>query len=408
MIGSDRDPLVDRKAHSNGAPRMGGPLAALGVVLAIWVTGRAILWESPFAPPGLIEEVEELLAEGVNPSRPVSPSEPVGDDDRFVAVEGSSGSARIAGGFGDAGAQPAFTVGAGDGVPDAVRARIASALGHRRLWQAALTSDPRAVSWLARQTVDQDQGGSVFDGPVIAGEVPPTRSQARMDGAKTADRWSLDAWAFLREGSGAAPISQGRVPVYGASQMGARLRYSLAPSSGYDPRLYARGYRALIDKPETEIAAGGSLRPVPSVPLRLAAEVRATDNDFTTEVRPALYAITEIPPVALPLGLSAEIYAGAGYVGGQAQTAFADGQASVLGELGNFDLRKSDDLRISVGAGAWAGAQRDASRLDVGPTMRVQLAVGSVPARLSIDYRERVGRDASPVSGLAATLSTQF
>ena len=58
MIGSDRDPLVDRKAYSNGAPRMGGPLAALGVVLAIWVTGRAILWESPFAPPGLIEEVE--------------------------------------------------------------------------------------------------------------------------------------------------------------------------------------------------------------------------------------------------------------------------------------------------------------------------------------------------------------
>jgi len=65
-------------------------------------------------------------------------------------------------------------------------------------------------------------------------------------------------------------------------------------------------------------------------------------------------------------------------------------------------------LRLSVGAGAWGGAQDDAQRFDIGPTLRLDLTVGEVPARLSLDWRERIGGQAGPDSGLAATLSTRF
>ena len=222
------------------------------------------------------------------------------------------------------------------------------------------------------------------------------------------DRWSLDAWAVWREGSDAAPVSQGRVPVYGASQAGALLQYRFDPGSARDARAYVRAYRALVDRPESEVALGVSARPKPSVPVRLAAELRVTDNRFDTRVRPAAYAVTEIPPVELPFDLRADIYAGAGYVAGEGDTLFADGQANVTRQLARFGSEGRDAVKLSVGAGAWGGAQRDANRLDVGPTMRVDLSVGDVPARFSIDWRERVGGDASPVSGLAATLSTSF
>jgi hypothetical protein len=40
--------------------------------------------------------------------------------------------------------------------------------------------------------------------------------------------------------------------------------------------------------------------------------------------------------------------------------------------------------------------------------VQFDLAIGSVPVRVSIDWRERIGGDAAPESGLAATLSTRF
>ncbi|MEO1047204.1 MAG: hypothetical protein AAFW59_02645, partial [Pseudomonadota bacterium] len=221
-------------------------------------------------------------------------------------------------------------------------------------------------------------------------------------------RWSLGVWAFGREGSQSAPISEGRVPVYGASQLGANLQYRIAPANPRDPRAYLRAYRALIERPENELAFGVSARPTGAIPVRVAAEIRATENQFGSDIRPAVLAITEVPPVSLPWGFTGEVYAGAGYVGGESNTAFVDGQGAIARRVASFDLRNPDALRVSVGAGAWGGAQRDAHRIDVGPTLRLDMSIGEVPARFSIDYRERVGGDAAPESGVAATLSTQF
>lgn len=239
------------------------------------------------------------------------------------------------------------------------------------------------------------------------GAVPFGGSAARAPRSRP-DRWSLDAWAFMREGSDAAPITQGRVPIYGASQIGAIAQWRARPGNGHDPRLYGRAYSALVANGETELALGGSIRPIPAVPVRAAGELRVTQSPFSTDVRPAGYAVTELAPFPLGGKISGELYAGAGYVGGEADTAFIDGQFALTRPVVDYNPTITRRVKLSLGAGAWGGAQRGASRLDIGPTMRLDMLFGSVPARVSLDWRERVTGDAAPESGIAATVSTSF
>lgn len=236
----------------------------------------------------------------------------------------------------------------------------------------------------------------------------PAPAPAPASAAARPDRWSLDAWAFWRQGSEAAPVSQGRVPIYGASQAGSILQYRLAPGSAHDPRLFARAYRALVLNGESELALGGTLRPLARVPLRIAGEVRYTDAPLGSSFRPAAYAFTEIAPQRLAHGTVFEAYGQAGWVGGPAPTAFADGQASVTRDLPQVARMTHERLRLSLGAGLWGGAQRDAQRLDVGPTLRLDTRLGRVPARVGVDWRQRVAGDAAPGSGVAATIATSF
>ncbi|MEL6487045.1 MAG: hypothetical protein AAFQ13_07870 [Pseudomonadota bacterium] len=406
MIDSEREALIDQVTSEEPPPRVGGPLAMLGLVLAAWVSGRMVLWENPFPNVDFVSEAAQLLAKA-DPDAPELSDQVMSDVAEQAAKQASGGPLLSDGAQSSWQSAGNFTADTGP-APSIDERDAFLAQGHKRLWRAVLTSDGRGGSWRARRLNLREKSERQAAVPVFPGSPPFTSNGKTGDASAKPDRWSIGAWAFLREGSGAAPIAQGRVPVYGASQMGANLQYRVAPSSKHDPRLFARAYRALIDNPESEIAAGVSARPLGAVPVRVAAEVRYTDDRFRNEVRPAAYAITEIPPVSLPLDVTAEVYFGAGYVGGAADTAFFDGQAAVLREVRSFDLRRERDVRVSLGAGAWGGAQRDANRVDVGPTMRVDLTLGAVPARVSIDYRERVGGDASPVSGVAATLSTQF
>jgi hypothetical protein len=221
-------------------------------------------------------------------------------------------------------------------------------------------------------------------------------------------RWSLDAWAFWRQGSDAAPLAEGRVPIYGASQMGAVLQYRIAEAAGRDPRLFARAYRALVERGESELALGASARPLARVPLRLMGELRLTEGALRSQIRPAALAVTELAPLVGPLGTRIEAYAQGGWVGGSSATLFADAQASLTREITPVARLTGDALHVSLGAGAWGGAQEGAQRLDLGPTLRLDAKVGAVPVRLSLDWRERVAGEAGPDSGVAATLSTRF
>jgi len=263
----------------------------------------------------------------------------------------------------------------------------ASPAGHQVIWMAAMSRLPVPMS--------VQQSFARANLPV----------QEPSDAVSTTDRWSADGWLYWRQNSSSALVSETRTSTYGASQLGAVLNYRLAPSASRDPRAYVRAYRALVDNGESELAAGLSARPFAKLPLRAHAELRATQrsNNAGVELRPSGFVTTHLSPIDLPFRARAELYAQAGYVGGDEATAFADGQLHILRDIGQFDLAK-----VSFGAAAWAGAQKGAERVDLGPSIRVDMAIGSVPARLSVDYRERVAGSAQPDSGAAVTLSTSF
>lgn len=362
----------------------GAPLAMMGLVLSAWIGGRAMVWESPFpSPASLIPAGFTTIAAAGPDASPAAGAVPTATGSptpsrRAVRARSDGSFALLASGL---------TVGMD---PD-------YAFAHQYLWRTALRSPVGAGRMAAVYVTD---GGD--DAPFFAASPAPSATRRR------AGRWSVDAWGFWRQGSDAAPISQGRVPIYGASQVGAVLQYRIDPENARDPRLYARAYRALVRRGESELALGASARPLPRVPVRLFGELRVTEGAFRTEARPAAFALTELPAQALPLGARLEAYAQAGWVGGEDATLFADGQASLTREVDQVAQATGDAMHLSLGAGAWGGAQKGAHRVDLGPTIRLDVTLGEVPARLSLDWRERVEGDAAPGSGAAVTLSTRF
>ncbi|QIQ86909.1 hypothetical protein [Erythrobacter sp.] len=424
----------DRVVSAARTGRRGKPLALLGVLLAAWVAGRALFWQSPFAPSDALLAAGEpdagIAADAAAPASLASQKAASGQaaPGQVAAGQAAPGqdaptrlSPRLARERAEAGRiplSPRATPG-GPLIAPALRGRTpalrpgsAASLAHTRLFEAAMRASFTRAAYADTRTagpygVGTGEQPPPFAPPEASPSTPPVAARERRAAAPP-DRWSLDAWLFWREGSDAAPISQGRVPIYGASQAGANLQWRARPSSPHDPRVYARAYRALVSRGESEVALGASARPLPGLPVRVMGEVRVTDGPFATELRPGAFAVTELAPQRLPLAFSLEAYAQAGYVGGNAGTAFADGQVALTREVARFDAGPMGPARFSLGGGAWGGAQEGASRLDVGPTMRLDLKVGEVPARVSVDWRERVGGDAAPSSGVAATVSTRF
>jgi hypothetical protein len=214
-------------------------------------------------------------------------------------------------------------------------------------------------------------------------------------------RWSADGWLLWRQDSD-SPLLSGR-PSYGRSQAGAVLRYELAPSNRHRPQAYLRATTALEGARERDFAAGLSARPLSSIPVRLHAEARVSERAGGNEVRPAAFATTELPSLSLPGNLRAEAYAQAGYVGGDFETAFVDGQARI-----DRTIAADEDFDLRAGAGVWGGAQEDSGRLDVGPSASLTFRLGETTGRVAADYRFRVAGDARPASGPALTLSAGF
>ncbi|MEP3050298.1 MAG: hypothetical protein ABJP48_12030 [Erythrobacter sp.] len=402
--------------------RRGAPLAMLALLLTAWISGRMLLWESPFAAAEILTQAAESLLADAADLNPVPEPVRVNSNPDRSELDSDQGTVRLAMMDMDAALTPDFST------ASLFSSRSGSAFGHQLLWMAAMSHLPvprtaeRALTrpilpsqWSLDRPGDDagsqtgkanlEQGGSGVDG---SGFIP-----ARAGTASARDRWSLDAWAFFREGSNAGLVSQGNTPILGASQAGGILQYGLAPQSQRDPRAYLRAYRALVENGETEIAAGLSARPFASLPLRAHGEVRVLEGADNTDVRGSAFVTTELPPLPLPLGTSAEAYAQGGFVAGDGTTLFADGQASLTRNIADFDLGEIAQGHISVGGGAWAGiqgggAQQEVHRVDLGPTVRMDISIGQVPARVSVDWRERVSGDAVPTSGVAATLSTRF
>jgi hypothetical protein len=366
----------------------GMPLIMLLLVLGAWTGARAMWWENPF--PVIAEAVGTSVAAAATLPRPEPAARALP-----IRSERAANSQRLAGAASDIGR---------NGRRLGIAPHTQSVNPPKAAAQHLIVNAPML------QPSQRDAIAAAFD---AAPRYAPRNDDApflpsRSGPQSAAERWTLDAWAFWRQGSNAAQGSVGRVPIYGASQAGAVLQYHLAPAARRDPRLYARAYRALVRQGESEVALGASARPIGKLPLRMAGEVRVTDSAFGTALRPAALVVTELAPLALPLETQLEAYVQAGWVGGAQATGFADGQASLTREIAQVAAITDNAVRLRIGAAAWGGAQEGAQRIDIGPTMRLDLTIGHVPARLSLDWRERLGGTAGPGSGLAATLSARF
>ncbi|KPL69607.1 hypothetical protein SZ64_16815 [Erythrobacter sp. SG61-1L] len=228
-----------------------------------------------------------------------------------------------------------------------------------------------------------------FQPPVQAAQAAPLR------------RWSADGWAMWRQDT--TPSLASGNGSYGQSQAGMVMRYRVIPSSGHRPELYGRLSQAMTGAQEVEGALGASVRPVPGLPVSLAAEGRITQVNGGTSIRPAAFAVAQMPRVGLPLGVEADAYVQGGYVWGDYSSAFVDGQARA-----ERPVVKIGQYEVNAGAGIWGGAQKGAARLDVGPTASVYVPVGKLGSRVSVDWRFRVAGDAEPSDGPAVTVSTGF
>ena len=232
--------------------------------------------------------------------------------------------------------------------------------------------------------------------------VMPALSVTSRQAASAKRRWSADVWALVRRGGGVASAGPS-IATYGGSQVGAVLRYRLAPGDPHRPTAYVRASAALNGSGEREVAAGLSVRPIAAIPVVVAAEGRVGRLGGRTVARPAVMGITELAPIDLPLKVRGEFYLQGGYVGGAGATPFVDGQLRIdrrVAQVGPVELR--------AGGAAWGGAQRGAGRLDVGPSATLGIAKGAAAARVGLDWRFRITGSAEPASGPALTISAGF
>ncbi len=379
---------------SRQSGRRGQPLVALALILAGWAAARSVLWTAPDQPSGRGSKSapQSVQATPLAKPRTILPE---------ASEEGGHAPQRIPT-RGNPWLQPPETI-----VPvnpaisptEQNKAPVSPfvAAGHQKLFLIGTTV------FAGSEREFTAASSALF---------PRANSRPKIAAIERHEmpRWSALGWALWRQGGNGYNLPGRGLPgavlyseAYGASQAGMVVRYSLARQSDHRPGLYLRASSGM-DRPRgEELAAGLALRPVPSVPLAVMGEVRATRTIDATAVRPSVAIVTELPPQNLSFQLRGELYVQTGWVGGKMQTVFTDGQARIdrrAANLGAAELR--------IGAGAWGGAQRGTSRLDIGPSLRVDLPLAGINTRLSADYRIRVAGSAAPGNGLAVTFSAGF
>jgi hypothetical protein len=201
---------------------------------------------------------------------------------------------------------------------------------------------------------------------------------------------SGSAWLVARGGSGGTVAGQGQL---GGAQAGARLRYPLA-----GPALTAMaGVNVPLAAPGRELVTGIEWRPV-RAPVALVAERRdPVDGNAGTAIGAG--AVIGIGPSPVGGGFAVELYGQGGALVRDRIEPYADGAARALRPMGGG---------VSLGGGVWGGAQRDAARLDIGPSAVATVRLGPQPVRFALDWRQRVAGDAAPDSGPAVTIGLDF
>lgn len=191
-----------------------------------------------------------------------------------------------------------------------------------------------------------------------------------------------------------APAAQ-----YGGSQSGIVLTYDPFARSQWAPAILIRA-SATPDGEERELAFGLRWRPRRGWPIFVTAE-RRFRGDAQDVYAVYLSGGLDASPVAKQWKLQG--FGQAGYVSGSSGGEFYDAQAKLLHPVGQLGA-----IKIDAGAGTWAGGQRGASRVDVGPTVTTEIDAGPAKLLVQLDWRMRAAGNAEPKDGVALTLSTGF
>lgn len=225
--------------------------------------------------------------------------------------------------------------------------------------------------------------------PQPAGSVPTALA------APAASRFSASGWLSVRGGDGSTLSPAGQL---GGSQIGARLRYALGDARQF--ALSARVTSPLRGK-GAETGLGIEWRPAAS-PVALLVEQRIGLDG--TKGGPGITAIGGIDPTPIVGAVAIEGYGQAGGIlrAGRVEP-FADGALRVAAPV----ARMGSSV-VTAGLGTWGGVQRDAARLDLGPSVAIAVPVGGQRFRFGLDWRQRVAGDARPDSGLAFSVGTDF
>jgi hypothetical protein len=206
-------------------------------------------------------------------------------------------------------------------------------------------------------------------------------------------RWSGSAWALMRGDSAASLASGGQLA---GSQIGMRIFYAPGPEA---LAITARISAPLNRSNGREGAIGLTLK---GRNVGLIAEQRFSLDKGGRDA-PAVFAYGGVYDVKLGHGLKLDGYAQAGVVGIKSPAAFIDGAVRV-----ERTVLTANKASLSIGAGAWGGAQPGAARLDVGPQVVARLNVGETNLRVSAEWRQRIAGDAAPASGPAVTVGFDF
>ncbi|WP_343528967.1 hypothetical protein [Sphingomonas sp.] len=222
------------------------------------------------------------------------------------------------------------------------------------------------------------------------GEPPPPIIPDWPEGLARPDRWSASLWAIARQGGGTlTPGGQ-----LGGSQAGLRLLRRIDRGGALSASLRLSAPWSGMGR---EMGLGLDWRPSRHLPLRLLVEQRVALDKGRDGV--AMVAVAGIGPRPIAPGLILTAYAQAGAVLRDGTQPFADGAARASRALSDA---------VDLGLGLWGGAQRDAQRLDIGPTLGVAVPVAERRVRLSLDWRQRIAGAAAPNSGPALTLAGDF
>ena len=217
--------------------------------------------------------------------------------------------------------------------------------------------------------------------------------------ARNSKRLDVYAYSFIRPGASQDGMLAS-VPQYGGGQSGIIAAYRLTNDSAPNIALLGRVSAAHSGTQPYEFAAGMRIKPLKSVPISLSVERRLRPGGKDVA---AVYVAGSREDIRLPMQYSARGYAQAGFILGAQKDRFYDAGIRI-----DRPLLKGLGGQLHVGLGSWAGGQRGAGRLDIGPALRTEVKRGNIPLYLTADWRFRIAGSAAPGNGPAITLSSGF